>query len=164
MPTVTPVHHAYIALGSNLGLSADALEGAVAEIAALPETQVQQISPWYRSAAIGGPSNQPDYLNAVCAIDTALEPRPLLQALHQIEHHFGRERQVRWAPRTLDLDIIWFDNLTSPDPGLTLPHPRAHERAFVVRPLADIAPDLVLQGQPLSHWLKQTSDQAITRW
>lgn len=163
MPTVTPMHQVYIALGSNLGLSADALDGTVAELGALPETQVRQVSSWYRSAAIGGPPDQPDYLNAICEIDTRLKPGPLLQALHQIEHRFGRERQVRWGPRTLDLDIIWFDNLTSHDPNLTLPHPRAHERAFVVRPLADIAPDLVLQGQPLSHWLKQTSDQVITR-
>lgn len=162
MPTDTPVHLAYIALGSNLGISKDTLDAALKALDTLPETRVRQVSPWYRSAAIGGPAEQPDYLNAVCEIDTALDAAPLLRALHRIEHHHGRERQVRWAPRTLDLDIIWFDGLTSNDPDLTLPHPRAHQRAFVVRPLADIAPDLLLQGQPLTHWLESTRDQAIT--
>ncbi|HET8903527.1 MAG TPA: 2-amino-4-hydroxy-6-hydroxymethyldihydropteridine diphosphokinase [Saccharospirillum sp.] len=162
MPTDTPVHHAYIALGSNLGISKDTLDGALAALDALPETRVRQVSPWYRSAAIGGPAEQPDYLNAVCEIDTTLDAARLLQALHRIEHHHGRERQVRWGPRTLDLDIIWFDGQTSNDPDLTLPHPRAHQRAFVVRPLADIAPDLLLQGQPLTHWLECTRDQAIS--
>ncbi|WP_394170039.1 2-amino-4-hydroxy-6-hydroxymethyldihydropteridine diphosphokinase [Saccharospirillum alexandrii] len=156
-------HRAYIALGSNLGVSAEALDGALEKLSALPGTRVLQVSPWYRSAAIGGPADQPDYLNAVCEITTGLDPRPLLDALHQIEHHFGRERQVRWGPRTLDLDIIWYQNVTSEDPELTLPHPRAHERAFVIRPLADIAPELVLGNQPLNHWLEHTRDQAISR-
>lgn len=163
MRSVPLEHRAYIALGSNLGVSAEALEGALAMLDALPETRVLQVSPWYRSAAIGGPANQPDYLNAVCELTTGLAPRPLLDALHQIEHHFGRERQVRWGPRTLDLDIIWYQNVKSEDPELTLPHPRAHERAFVLRPLADIAPDLVLGNHPLKHWLEQTRDQAISR-
>lgn len=163
MRSVPLEHRAYIALGSNLGVSAEALEGALAMLNALPETRVLQVSPWYRSAAIGGPANQPDYLNAVCELTTGLPPRPLLDALHQIEHHFGRERQVRWGPRTLDLDIIWYQNVRSEDPELTLPHPRAHERAFVLRPLADIAPDLVLGNHSLEHWLEHTRDQAISR-
>lgn len=163
MPAASLEHRAYIALGSNLGVSAEALDGALEKLSALPGTRVLQVSPWYRSAAIGGPADQPDYLNAVCEITTGLDPRPLLDALHQIEHHFGRERQVRWGPRTLDLDIIWYQNVTSEDPELTLPHPRAHERAFVIRPLADIAPELVLRNQPLNHWLEHTRDQAISR-
>ena len=163
MPAAPLEHRAYIALGSNLGVSAETLDGALDQLDALPGTRVLQVSPWYRSAAIGGPADQPDYLNAVCEITTGLEPRPLLNALHQIEHHFGRERQVRWGPRTLDLDIICYQNVTSEDPALTLPHPRAHERAFVIRPLADIAPELVLGNQPLNHWLEHTRDQAISR-
>ncbi|WP_127556154.1 2-amino-4-hydroxy-6-hydroxymethyldihydropteridine diphosphokinase [Saccharospirillum alexandrii] len=163
MPPESLQHRAYIALGSNLGVSDKALEGALGKLDDLPGTRVLQVSPWYRSAAIGGPADQPDYLNAVCEITTGLAPRALLDALHQIEHHFGRERQVRWGPRTLDLDIIWYQNVTSEDPELTLPHPRAHERAFVIRPLADIAPELVLGNQPLNHWLERTRDQAISR-
>lgn len=153
----------YIALGSNLGVSADTLDGALARLDALPETRLLQVSPWYRSAAIGGPPNQPDYLNAVCEIATRLEPHPLLDALHNIEAAFGRERLLRWGPRTLDLDIICYQNVTSQAPELTLPHPRAHERAFVIRPLTDIAPGLILRDQPLSHWLEHTRDQTINR-
>ncbi|WP_028669305.1 2-amino-4-hydroxy-6-hydroxymethyldihydropteridine diphosphokinase [Saccharospirillum impatiens] len=163
MSATTHRYRAYIALGSNQGVSAEALNGALTELDALAETQVQKVSPWYRSAAIGGPANQPDFLNAVCEIATGLEPQPLLQALHRIEHHFGRERQVRWGPRTLDLDIVWYEGVTSTAPELTLPHPRAHERAFVVRPLMDIAPDLTLHGETISHWLKQTENQSISR-
>lgn len=162
MPASPPEYRVYIALGSNLGVSAEALDGALAKLDALPDTRVLLVSPWYRSAAMGGPADQPDYLNAVCEIATGLEPRPLLDALHRIEHHFGRERRVRWGPRTLDLDIVWYENLMSSDPELTLPHPRAHERAFVIRPLADIAPNLILQGQTMSHWLEQTRNQAVS--
>jgi 2-amino-4-hydroxy-6-hydroxymethyldihydropteridine diphosphokinase len=159
MPDTESLHRAFIALGSNLGVGAYALNGALADINQLPDTRVLQVSPWYRSQAIGGPADQPDYLNAVCEIDTALEPNSLLQALQHIEHCFGRERQVRWGPRTLDLDIICYDDLVSEDPELTLPHPRAHQRAFVIQPLADLAPTLCLQGQSLTHWLEQTRDQ-----
>jgi 2-amino-4-hydroxy-6-hydroxymethyldihydropteridine diphosphokinase len=162
LDTETP-HRAFIALGSNLGVSADALNGALADINRLPDTRVLQVSPWYRSTAIGGPANQPDYLNAVCEIDTGLEPNSLLHALQHIEQCFGRERRVRWGPRTLDLDIVCYDDVASDDPELTLPHPRAHQRAFVMHPLADLAPTLRLQGQSLSHWLEQTRNQTIYR-
>jgi 2-amino-4-hydroxy-6-hydroxymethyldihydropteridine diphosphokinase len=164
MLTDSNTHCAYIALGSNLGVSAEVLNGALAAIGKLPDTAVQSVSPWYRTAAIGGPGHQPDYLNAVCEIQTGLAADALLSALQQIEQTFGRTREVRWGPRTLDLDIICFDERISAAPELTLPHPRAHLRAFVVRPLADLNPGVVLNGHKLAHWLEQTRDQVIVRW
>lgn len=93
-----------------------------------------------------GYDNQPDFVNAVCSVRTSLDGVSLLAVLNRIEADFGRKRTFRNAPRTLDLDIIDFDGISSSDPHLTLPHPRAHERSFVMKPLAEILPDFVLGG------------------
>ncbi|MCH8529839.1 MAG: 2-amino-4-hydroxy-6-hydroxymethyldihydropteridine diphosphokinase [Saccharospirillum sp.] len=154
---------AWIALGSNLGVSENWLELALEQLNQLPQSQLLACSPWYRSAAIGGPADQPDYLNAVCQLQTTLPPLDLLHALQQIEAEAGRERLVRWAPRTLDLDIICYDAVISNDPELTLPHPRAHQRAFVLRPLADLTPDLRLHGKAVKDWLPDVADQRLHR-
>ncbi|PTY38633.1 2-amino-4-hydroxy-6-hydroxymethyldihydropteridine diphosphokinase [Saccharospirillum sp. MSK14-1] len=154
--------HAWIALGSNLGDSGALLDEALEQIAQLPDSQLLASSARYRTAPIGGPE-QPDYLNAACLIDTHLEPTELLQALQQIEQSAGRERHERWGPRTLDLDIIAIDNLLSTDPILTLPHPRAHQRAFVLYPLADLSPRPLIAGHNVQHWLDLVADQAIKR-
>ena len=98
-------------------------------------------SPIYRSDPVGV-TDQPPFLNAVAALDTELDPDALLDVLLDIEAAHGRVREVRWGPRTLDLDLIWFEDVARDDARLTLPHPRAHEREFVLRPLCDIAPDL----------------------
>lgn len=136
---MSSLHHAVIALGANLGEAERALVEAVRSISELPNTQVLTSSRIFRTAPIGGPE-QPDYLNAVAILSTELTPMELLDVLHAIENAHGRERSVRWGPRTLDLDIIAFDDMRSDDPHLTLPHPRAHERAFVLMPWCDADP------------------------
>jgi len=103
------------------------------------------VSPVYETAPVGGP-DQPDYLNAVLLARTSLAARPLLGRLHEVEAAFARVRDVRFGPRTLDVDIVAYDGVVGADPGLTLPHPRAHQRAFVLAPWHDVDPDAVLPG------------------
>ena len=134
-----------LSVGSNLGDRLGTLQGCVQAIARLPDTDVLAISPVYETAPVGGPA-QPDYLNAVLVIRTGLPPGGLLQAAHRIEAAFGRARAERWGPRTLDIDIIDYAGQVSGDPALTLPHPRAHERAFVLAPWHDIDPAAELPG------------------
>ena len=128
---------AVLAIGANLGDRLDALRQAVAAIGQLPDTEVLATSPVYETAPVGGPA-QPDYLNAVLTVRTGLPPRVLLDQVNRIEADHGRVREVRFGPRTLDIDIISYSGETSDDPVLTLPHPRAHERAFVLAPWLDI--------------------------
>jgi 2-amino-4-hydroxy-6-hydroxymethyldihydropteridine diphosphokinase len=115
-------------------------------IAGLPDTDVLAISPVYETAPVGGPP-QPEYLNAVLLIQTGLPPRDLLDKLHGVEAGFGRVRAERFGPRTLDIDIISYDGQVSDDPVLTLPHPRAHERVFVLLPWSDLDPEAELPGR-----------------
>jgi len=133
----------YIALGSNLAHPLDQVERAVEALAQLPQTELIARSPWYRSRAIG-PGNQPDYINGVALLHTALGPEALFEQLQAIEADHGRERRVRWAARTLDLDILLYDKEIIATDRLQIPHPRLSERNFVIYPLADIDPDLVL--------------------
>ena len=135
---------AWIGLGANLGERAAHLRTAVAGMGALPGTRVLRVSPLYRSAPVD--AGGPDYLNAVAEISTFLSPQQLLEGLQALELAAGRERPYRNAPRTLDLDILLWgaDGAERLDTAtLTVPHPRLHERAFVLRPLADLAPALV---------------------
>lgn len=132
---------AFIGLGANLGEARAALAQAVRAMGQLPGTRVEQVSGLYRSAPLD--AGGPDYLNAVAELQTTLAPLALLHALQAIELAAGRERPYRNAPRTLDLDLLLFDALKQGDAVLTLPHPRMHERAFVLRPLAELAPELV---------------------
>ncbi|MGH3171211.1 MAG: 2-amino-4-hydroxy-6-hydroxymethyldihydropteridine diphosphokinase [Trebonia sp.] len=134
-----------LALGSNLGNRADILQGGVDAIATIPDVQVMAVSPVYETVPVGGPP-QPDYLNAVLLARTSLPLAALLDRLHEVETAFDRIREVRWGPRTLDIDIITAGDERSDDPLLTLPHPRAHERAFVLGPWRDMDPDAVLPG------------------
>lgn len=132
---------AVLALGANLGDRFLALQGAVDELAR--SVSLLAVSAIFETAPVGGPE-QPDYYNAVVVVETALTPSELLDLAHSIEAAAGRERLVRWGPRTLDVDIIAFDDMVSDDPVLTLPHPRAHARAFVLMPWLDADPDAVL--------------------
>ena len=150
-------HTAVIALGSNLSQPQQQVHAALDELAALPGCRMLQASSLYLSAPVGY-TDQPDFVNAVCLLETGLEPQDLLSALHGIEAKFGRERTFRNAPRTLDLDIIDFNGITLHSERLTLPHPRAHERSFVMLPLAEIAPDYRLPGQPTAAELAATLD------
>ena len=132
---------AYVGLGANLGEREAALRQALAALGQCPGTRVLRVSPLYGSAPVD--AGGPDYLNAVAEVATTLAPEALLQALQAIEQSAGRERPYRNAPRTLDLDILWFGDQVIDTPELTVPHPRMAERAFVLRPLADLAPERV---------------------
>lgn len=144
--TNAPVR-AYIALGGNLGDVAATFAGALAKIEALPGTALRAVSSLYRNPPLGDAA-QPDYLNAVAAVDTCLPAAELLEALLAIERSHGRTRDpaARWAPRTLDLDLALYGDHVVEAPGLRVPHPGLHERAFVLVPLAQIAPDAVVPG------------------
>ena len=147
---------AYVGLGANLGERETALRSALAAIGRLPGTCVMRVSPLYGSAPVD--AGGPDYLNAVAELTTTLAPQALLEALQTIERGAGRERPYRNAPRTLDLDILWFGGQVIDSPALTVPHPRMAERAFVLRPLADLAPDRVEAA-----WLQAVASQDIQR-
>jgi 2-amino-4-hydroxy-6-hydroxymethyldihydropteridine diphosphokinase len=144
-------HTAAIALGSNLGDSLSTLNTAVAHLNALADLRVLTCSSWYRTAPIGPP--QPDYLNGCLLLTTGITPQSLLQQLLSAETHFGRERRERWGARTLDLDLLLFDDVVMSEPDLTIPHPRMNDRAFVLVPLAEIAADWIdpTTGQTIAH-------------
>src|SRR3989338_7488727 len=133
-------HIAFIGLGSNLDDPRSQLLRAFAELGELPDTRLIVHSSLYRSAPVGF-IDQLDFVNAVAKINTAMTPQALLQALLQIEHRHGRERTFRNAPRTLDLDVLLYDDVQMHEHGLTIPHPQMHLRAFVLQPLLEIAPD-----------------------
>lgn len=160
MPSV----RAYIAIGSNLNDPEAQVRQAFRVLAELPASRLIACSPLYRSAPVGGPPDQLDYVNAVTALDTVLNPDGLLTTLQAIEVQQGRIRTVRWGPRTLDLDLLLYDRLVLDGPRLTLPHPRLHERAFVLYPLYDIAPDLEIPGHGLlSDLLTKFPQTALVR-
>ncbi|MGB3276362.1 MAG: 2-amino-4-hydroxy-6-hydroxymethyldihydropteridine diphosphokinase [Castellaniella sp.] len=152
---------AYIGLGANLGDAAATVRRAAAELAAVPGVADLQLSPLYGTAPVD--SSGPDYVNAVARLDTTLPPLALLAALQAIEQRHGRERPYRNAPRTLDLDLLLYGDQTIALPELTVPHPRMHERAFVLRPLMDLAPGLTLDQGGLDALLARCADQAIQR-
>ncbi|TXC65852.1 2-amino-4-hydroxy-6-hydroxymethyldihydropteridine diphosphokinase [Piscinibacter aquaticus] len=152
----------YVGLGANLGDARAALRSALSALAKLPDTSLLRASSARRSAPID--SSGPDYLNAVAELRTALAPLDLLHRLQAIELAHGRERPYRNAPRTLDLDLLLHDDVTLDTPELTLPHPRAHERAFVLAPLAELAPALVIPGRgTVNDLLAAVADQRIER-
>lgn len=130
-----------IALGSNLGNSSEYLIKSTESLSRLPNITLLAKSSLYKTKAVGPP--QPDYLNGCITIKTELTPDLLLEKLLEVENRFGRIRQERWGPRTLDLDLLLYDDLILESPNLQIPHPRMHERAFVLVPLAEIAADWV---------------------
>lgn len=137
---------AYIALGGNLDDPASRVSAGFAALAALPKSRLTAQSALYRSAPVGY-ADQPDFINAAAALETGLRPRELLEALLAIERSHGRVRDFPNAPRTLDLDLLLYGGLQLHEDGLTIPHPRMHERAFVLAPLAAIAPQCVIPGR-----------------
>jgi 2-amino-4-hydroxy-6-hydroxymethyldihydropteridine diphosphokinase len=138
---------------------AQTLRAAVAEVGR-EAGRIAAASPIYRSLPVGM-TDQPPFLNAVAALDTELGPDALLDVLLAVEAAHGRVRDVRWGPRTLDLDLVWFEGVVRDDPRLTLPHPRAHEREFVLRPLCDLAPDVLLHGRTAREWLDSLDPQGV---
>jgi 2-amino-4-hydroxy-6-hydroxymethyldihydropteridine diphosphokinase len=154
---------AVLALGSNLGDKQDILQGGVDAIAGIEGVRLTGVSPVYETVPVGGPP-QPDFLNAVVLADVTISSRELLGQLHEVEAAFDRVRLVRWGPRTLDIDIITVAGERSDDPDLTLPHPRAHERAFVLAPWHDADPDAVLPGYgPVAGLLASVDVSGIRR-
>lgn len=146
---VKPQVECAIALGSNLGDSRAILEAALATLAATLEITLIARSSWYRTKAVGPP--QPDYINGCALLQVQSSPHKLLETLLAVEAKYGRIRQERWGPRSLDLDFLLYNHLILNSPTLTLPHPRLRERAFVLVPLAEIAPD----------WVEPVSKKAI---
>ena len=154
---------AYVALGANLGDPRATVLAAFAALANLPDSRIVHCSSLYRTAPVGI-TEQPEFVNAVAQLETDLAPEALLDALLEIEQRFGRIRAERNGPRTLDLDILLYDDLVIDTPRLILPHPRLHLRAFVLYPLADLAPDLALPGRGrLTAWLPAVANQGIVR-
>jgi len=154
-----PLVSAYVALGANLGNTKQTLQAATDELSNLPHTQLKACSRLFASAPVD--ASGPDFINAVVCLDTQLDAHILLQHLQQIERLHGRVRSYRNAARTLDLDLLLYGTQTIHTPKLTVPHPRMHERAFVLLPLADIAPQLHLAQGPIKQLLQQCHDQPI---
>jgi 2-amino-4-hydroxy-6-hydroxymethyldihydropteridine diphosphokinase len=145
--TLSNPKRAVISLGSNLGNRLETLQGAVDALEDTPGLRVKAVSPVYETEPWGvDPSSQPSYFNAVVLIKTTLPPDSLLERGHAIEEAFERVRDERWGPRTIDVDIVAYQDVVSDDPGLTLPHPRVHERAFVLVPWLDIDPSAEVPG------------------
>ena len=152
---------AYVGLGSNLAEPAAQVRQAIAALAALPQTTLAGSSPLYRTAPVG-PQDQPDFINAVAAIDTALAPLDLLDALQALEQAAGRQRLRHWGERTLDLDLLLYGDEQIRHPRLTVPHPHMAERAFVLVPLAALAPGLILpDGRAVTDLLRRCNQDGV---
>ncbi len=155
---------AYVGLGANLGDPSAQVRAGIAALAELPATRLLRCSALYRTAPVGLQA-QPDFINAVCALETALDPHALMRALLDIERRHGRVRAGdKGGPRVLDLDLLLYGEIILAAPDVTVPHPRLHERAFVLVPLVEIAPDLVVPGRgPVKRLLAACVGQWVER-
>jgi 2-amino-4-hydroxy-6-hydroxymethyldihydropteridine diphosphokinase len=144
----------FLGLGSNLGDKRAHLEAALAALGAFPGLELRRVAGFYRTAPLG-PVAQDWYLNTVAEIATDLEPAALLERCQAVEQALGRVRHEHWGPRTIDIDLLWLENFTVTGPGLTVPHPGAHLRSFVLAPWSELAPELQLHGNPLHYWLQR---------
>jgi 2-amino-4-hydroxy-6-hydroxymethyldihydropteridine diphosphokinase len=151
-------------MGSNLGDSYAILEAALKTLAQAPDIVLQAQSPVYQTVAVGPP--QPDYLNVCALFGTQLDPNAFLQTLLQTEAQFGRVRRERWGPRLLDLDLLLFDDLILNQPNLQIPHPRMTERAFVLVPLSDIAPNWIepISKKTIAQLVQQVDCSGVNRY
>ncbi|MET7360577.1 2-amino-4-hydroxy-6-hydroxymethyldihydropteridine diphosphokinase [Streptomyces sp. NPDC005562] len=161
--TLSNPQRAVIALGSNLGNRLETLQGAVDALEDTPGLRVKAVSPVYETAPWGvEPDSQPAYFNAVVVVKTTLPPASLLERAHAVEEAFHRVRDERWGPRTIDVDIVAYADVVSDDPVLTLPHPRAHERAFVLAPWHDVEPEAQLPGRgPVAQLLESVTREGV---
>jgi 2-amino-4-hydroxy-6-hydroxymethyldihydropteridine diphosphokinase len=161
-PAAVAGERIFVGVGANLGDAAATVREALAALQTLPASRVLACSSLYRSAPID--AHGPDFVNAVAELRSALEPEALLAELQTIEQRFGRERPYHHAPRTLDLDLLLHGDRVRDSATLTLPHPRLHQRAFVLLPLAEIAPDLVLPRHgALAPWIVAAGSQRVQR-
>ncbi|MGO4383664.1 2-amino-4-hydroxy-6-hydroxymethyldihydropteridine diphosphokinase [Specibacter sp. RAF43] len=158
MSAPRPLTRVILALGSNLGERHGTLNAAVADLVDRPEVRLRDVSPVVVTKPVGGPAGQPDFLNMVIAVDTTLDPYELLAHCHAVEAAHHRVREVRWGARTLDVDIISYGDLHSADPFLTLPHPRAAQRAFVLYPWSLMDPNALLDGRPVAELAAAAAD------
>jgi 2-amino-4-hydroxy-6-hydroxymethyldihydropteridine diphosphokinase len=156
------VHSAYLGIGGNLGDRAWHLAEAVRRLNAPPEIKIAKVSSIYESPAVGYAA-QPDFLNAVVHVTTSLAPHALLARCLQIETALGRVRRERWGPRTIDIDVLQYDALVLDDPALMLPHPRMRDRSFVLTPLAEIAPELTIGGEPVPALAEKIASGGLQR-
>jgi 2-amino-4-hydroxy-6-hydroxymethyldihydropteridine diphosphokinase len=152
----------FLGLGGNLGDPARAMAEALRRLDASPGVAVRQVSSLYRTPP-WGKTDQPDFLNAVAGLGVGIEPRTLLELCLDTERQLKRVRHERWGPRPIDLDILLFGERTVGEPDLAVPHPRLAERAFVLVPLAEIAPDLVIRGRSIGELLAQVDTGGIER-
>ncbi|MFF2849823.1 2-amino-4-hydroxy-6-hydroxymethyldihydropteridine diphosphokinase [Streptomyces sp. NPDC058001] len=161
--TLSNPQRAVIALGSNLGNRLETLQGAIDALEDTPGLRVKAVSPVYETEPWGvDPDSQPTYFNAVVVVKTTLPPSSLLERAHAVEEAFHRVRDERWGPRTIDVDIVSYADVVSDDPVLTLPHPRAHERAFVLAPWADVEPEAKLPGRgPVARLLGMVTRDGV---
>ncbi|MFC7966342.1 2-amino-4-hydroxy-6-hydroxymethyldihydropteridine diphosphokinase [Streptomyces cinereoruber] len=162
--TLSNPRWAVLALGANLGNRLETLQGAVDALADTPGLRVKAVSPVYETEPWGvDPGSQPSYFNAVALVKTSLPPSSLLERAHAVEEAFHRVREERWGPRTIDVDIVAYADVVSDDPVLTLPHPRAHQRAFVLAPWHDVDPEAQLPGHgPVAALLSAAGDEGVT--
>lgn len=159
-PGRPPFHVAALGLGGNLGDPERAMAGALQALDARPDTRVVAVSKLYRTPPWGN-REQPDFYNCCALIETALEPEDLLAACLDLERAMKRVRNERWGPRTLDIDVLVYEGREGESAALTLPHPRMTERAFVMVPLADIAPELIVSGRRTAEWAAGTDAAGI---
>ncbi|MEX0169599.1 2-amino-4-hydroxy-6-hydroxymethyldihydropteridine diphosphokinase [Streptomyces sp. LMG1-1-1.1] len=162
--TLSNPRWAVLALGANLGNRLETLQGALDALADTPGLRVKAVSPVYETEPWGvEPGSQPSYLNAVALVRTTLPPSSLLERAQAVEEAFHRVREERWGSRTLDVDIITYADVVSEDPVLTLPHPRAHQRAFVLVPWHDVDPEAQLPGHgPVASILAALGSEGVT--
>lgn len=159
--TLQNPRRAVLALGSNLGNRLETMQGAVDALEDTPGVRVLAVSRVYETAP-WGVADQPNYFNAVVVVKTTLPPSSLLERAGAIEEAFHRERRERWGPRTIDVDIVTYQDVVSDDPVLTLPHPRVHERAFVLAPWTDVEPEAELPGLgPVSDLLEDVGQEGV---
>ncbi|MDZ7966003.1 MAG: 2-amino-4-hydroxy-6-hydroxymethyldihydropteridine diphosphokinase [Nostoc sp. DedSLP03] len=153
-----------VSLGSNIGDSQTILSAAIEALAQTPGIVLEARSHWYQTKAVGPP--QPDYLNGCVILQVEILPQQLLEILLGIEQQFGRVRQERWGPRTLDLDLLLYDDIILDTPNLQIPHPRMRDRAFVLVPLAEIAPDWIepVSGCVIKELLKEVDCSDVHLW
>lgn len=161
--TLSNPKRAVISLGSNLGNRLETLQGAIDALEDTPGLRVKGVSPVYETEPWGvEPDTQPSYFNAVVVVKTTLPPSSLLERAHAVEEAFHRVRDERWAARTIDVDIVAYADIVSDDPVLTLPHPHAHERAFVLAPWHDVEPEAQLAGRgPVAELLAGVSRDSV---
>lgn len=154
------MNKAYLGLGTNMGDKQAYLKEACKIISDNPNINIVKISKVYKTKAWGY-TNQDDFLNICIEVDTNLSPEELLEVCHEVENKLNRVRVIRWGPRTIDVDILFFNNIISTDENLTLPHPRIKERAFVLIPLMDLNKELAIDNKTISYYLSNLEKEEL---